>query len=136
MLEQGVSGVTVTLAVTIVMVVNLPGDSTEGGVLVITGGVMMMRVIVSQQRLRLLQLVMSSVKPALLQTQHRLFQSQDHEEAETENQIGDGVVDLNIILVPQIFEDFLHLFIGLGKKIQETGANEDSSTETRAVAQN
>ena len=135
MLEQGVGGVTVTLAVTIVMMMNLPGDSTEGGVLVITR-VVMMRVIVTQQGPRLLQLMMSPVKPALLQTQHRLFQSQDHEEAETENQIGDGVVDLNIVLVPHLFEDFLYLFIGLGKKIQETGANEHSSTETRAVAQN
>ena len=98
--------------------------------------VMIVGVIVSQQGLGLLQLVVSAVKPALLKTQHQLLQGQDHEEAEAEHQIGDGVVNLNIVLFFYLFEDFFHLLIGLGKKIQETGGNKDSSTEARAVAQN
>ena len=42
MLEEGVGGVRVVVAVTVMMVMNLPGDSAQSWVLVFTGGMMMM----------------------------------------------------------------------------------------------
>ena len=56
-LEEKVRIVRVVLAMTIVMVMNLPRDSTEGGMLMFAGGG------VIQQWPFLLQLMVSSVKP-------------------------------------------------------------------------
>ena len=55
--EDRVRGVRVVVAMTIVMVMNLPRDSTEGGMLMFAGGG------VIQQWPVLLQLMVSSVKP-------------------------------------------------------------------------
>ena len=50
MLQEGVRGVRVVVAVTIMMVMNLPGDSTQSQsqswMLVLAGGMMVMRVMV------------------------------------------------------------------------------------------
>ena len=76
--------------------------------------------------------MVSSVKPVLLEAKDALLHSQDQEEADAEKQISDWEVYLEIVSLNYFFD----LFIGLGMQVQETGCDEDSSTEAGTVAQN
>ena len=86
---------------------------------------------VIQQWPFLLQLMVSSVKPVLLEDKDYLLHGQDQEEADAEKQIGDWEVYLEIVSLHYFFD----LLIGLGKQVQEAGCHKDSSTEASTGAQ-
>ena len=89
--------------------------------------------------------------PGLLHRQRRLLYQQDHQEAETHDELRQGVVDIYIVLVLHLFQylkrelcwnqmsmfqsaHLLDLLLNVGQEVEQAGGYEDAAGEAGAEA--